>query len=29
VFAFPTHIEAARRYFARAGIDGPHAFAPH
>lgn len=28
VFAFPTHIEAARRYFATAGVDGPHAFAP-
>ena len=27
VFAFPLHVEAARRYFARAGVTGPHAFA--
>lgn len=27
-FAFPTHIEAARRWFARAGTTGPHAFLP-
>jgi len=28
VFAFPTHVEAARRYFADKRIAGPHAFAP-
>jgi ADP-ribose pyrophosphatase YjhB (NUDIX family) len=28
-FVFSTHIEAARRYFAREGITGPHAFAVH
>ncbi len=28
VFAFPLHVEAARRYFARAGIAGPHDFTP-
>ena len=27
VFAFPLHVEAARRYFARVGVTGPHAFA--
>jgi ADP-ribose pyrophosphatase YjhB (NUDIX family) len=27
-FAFPTHIEAARRYFSSRGIDRPHAFVP-
>lgn len=27
-FAFSTHAEAARRYFAARGITGPHAFAP-
>lgn len=26
VFAFPTHVEAARRYFAQRGIDRPHGF---
>ena len=26
VFAFPTHIEAARRYFADRGVGGPHGF---
>ena len=26
VFAFPTHIEAARRYFATRKVDGPHGF---
>jgi ADP-ribose pyrophosphatase YjhB (NUDIX family) len=26
VFAFPTHIEAARRYFADRGVGGPHEF---
>jgi ADP-ribose pyrophosphatase YjhB (NUDIX family) len=26
VFAFPLHVEAARRYFAERGITGPHAF---
>lgn len=26
VFAFSTHVEAARRYFAARGITGPHAF---
>jgi ADP-ribose pyrophosphatase YjhB (NUDIX family) len=29
VFAFPLHIEAARRFFADRGITGPHDFAPH
>ena len=28
VFAFPTHIEAARRYFAARGVTGSHAFRP-
>lgn len=28
VFAFPLHAEAARRYFADRGIDGPHDFMP-
>ncbi len=28
-FVFSTHIEAARRYFAREGITGPHAFEVH
>jgi len=27
VFAFPLHVEAARRYFAERGITGTHAFA--
>jgi ADP-ribose pyrophosphatase YjhB (NUDIX family) len=27
-FAFGLHAQAARRYFARAGITGPHAFVP-
>jgi ADP-ribose pyrophosphatase YjhB (NUDIX family) len=26
VFAFPLHVEAARRFFAERNIDGPHAF---
>jgi ADP-ribose pyrophosphatase YjhB (NUDIX family) len=28
VFAFSTHVEAARRYFARHGIERPHGFTP-
>ena len=28
VFAFSTHIEAAKRYFAAKHVDGPHQFAP-
>jgi len=27
VFAFPTHVEAARRYFAERNVTGPHGFA--
>lgn len=26
VFAFPLHVEAARRYFAQRGVSGPHAY---
>jgi hypothetical protein len=26
VFAFPLHVEAARRYFAERGVTGPHDF---
>jgi hypothetical protein len=26
VFAFSTHVEAARRYFAARGVAGPHDF---
>ena len=29
VFAFPLHVEAARRYFAERGISGAHAFAAY
>jgi len=29
VFAFPLHVEAARRYFAARGITGAHAFAAY
>jgi ADP-ribose pyrophosphatase YjhB (NUDIX family) len=28
VFAFSTHVEAARRYFAAHGVTGPHGFTP-
>jgi 8-oxo-dGTP diphosphatase len=28
VFAFPLHVEAARRYFGERGISGPHDFTP-
>ncbi len=28
VFAFPLHVEAARRYFAERGVSGPHNFTP-
>ncbi len=28
IFAFPTHIEAAQRYFAARGINTPHGFVP-
>jgi ADP-ribose pyrophosphatase YjhB (NUDIX family) len=28
VFAFSTHVEAARRYFAALGVTGPHGFTP-
>ena len=28
VFAFSLHVDAARRFFAERGIDGPHAYSP-
>jgi len=28
VFAFSTHVEAARRYFAARGVTGDHGFTP-